>query len=261
MPTALVALLAFAASGSWREIAPGVEVARFQPSRAAAPPITVVRVDPRRNRFSLQSAKLQGLSRAPTAAEWIARSGASGLINASMYAKDERTSVGYMRDGERVNNGGWSPQKAVFVAEPDRAGLPQARILDRSCEPVGRLAPRYRVVVQSIRMLDCKGRNVWSDASSQWGTTAIGTDRSGAVLLVHVAGPHSVHDLVDDLEALPLGLTRLMYVEGGRQAALRVVVGGKTVVDETGGGGLASVLLGDKAAASGLPNVIAFGPR
>ena len=45
------------------------------------------------------------------------------------------------------------------------------------------------------------------------------------------------------------------------EAALRVVVGGKAVVDETGGGGLASVLLGDKAAASGLPNVIGFAPR
>jgi hypothetical protein len=256
----LLALL-LATPEPWRAIAPGVDVARFQPSRTAAPPITVVRVDPRRNRFSLQSAKLQGLSRAPTAAEWIAKSGASGVINASMYAKDERTSVGYMRDGPRVNNGGWSREKAVFVAGPDRAGLPEARILDRTCESVGRVAPRYRVVVQSIRMLDCKGRNVWGDASSQWGTTAIGTDGSGSVLLVHVAGPHSVHDLVDDLKALPLGLTRLMYVEGGRQAALRVVVGGKTVVDETGGGGLASVLLGDRAGASGLPNVIAFTPR
>jgi hypothetical protein len=190
MPIALVALLAFMASGPWREVAPGVEVARFTPSRAA-PVINVVRVDPRRNRFSLQSAKLQGLSRPPTAAEWIAKSGAYGVINASMYAKDERTSVGYMRDGERVNNGGWSREKAVFVAEPSRAGLPEARILDRTCDPVGRLAPRYRVVVQSIRMLDCQGRNVWTDQPSQWGTTAIGTDRSGSVLLVHVAGPHS----------------------------------------------------------------------
>ncbi len=256
----LLALL-LATPEPWRAITPGVEVARFQPSRTATPPITVVRVDPRRNRFSLQSAKLQGLSRAPTAAEWIAKSGVSGVINASMYAKDERTSVGYMRDGQRVNNGGWSREKAVFVAGPDGAGLPEARILDRTCESVGRVAPRYRVVVQSIRMLDCKGRNVWGDTSSQWGTTAIGTDGGGSVLLVHVAGPHSVHDLVDDLKALPLGLTRLMYVEGGRQAALRVVVGGKTVVDETGGGGLASVLLGDRAGASGLPNVIAFGPR
>jgi hypothetical protein len=260
MVPALLALL-LATPEPWRTVASGVEVARFQASRAGAPPITVVRVDPRRNRFSLQSAKLQGLPRAPTAAEWITRSGASGVINASMYGKDERTSIGYMRDGGRVNNGGWSREKAVFVAGPDGTGLPEARILDRTCESVGRVAPRYRVVVQSIRMLDCKGRNVWNDTSSQWGTTAIGTDGGGSVLLVHVAGPHSVHDLVDDLKALPLGLTRLMYVEGGRQAALRVVVAGKTVVDETGGGGLASVLLGDRASASGLPNVIAFGPR
>src|SRR5262249_47348715 len=157
-----------------------------------------------------------------------------GVINAAMFAEDQRTSVGYMRDGERVNNGGWSRDKGVFLAGPRGGGLPEAQVLDRTCDPVSRLAPRYRVVVQSIRMLDCQGRNVWADTASQWGTTAIGTDRSGSVLLVHVAGPHSVHDLVDDLKALPLGLARLMYVEGGRQATLRVVVGGRTVVDETG---------------------------
>jgi phosphodiester glycosidase len=259
MPIVFAALLALAAAPSWKEVAPGVEVTRLQAPRAGA--VTVVRVDPRRNRFSLQSAKLQSLSSAPTAAEWISRSGAVGVINAAMYAKDERTSVGYMRDGDRVNNGGWSSAKGVFVAEPTGGGLPAARVLDRTCDPVGRLAPRYRVVVQSIRMIDCQGRNVWTDTTSQWGTTAIGMDRGGSLLLVHVAGPHSVHDLVDELEAQPLGLTRLMYVEGGRQATLRVVVGGKTVVDETGGGGLASVLLGDKGSTGGLPNVIAFAPR
>jgi hypothetical protein len=222
-----------------------------------------VRVDPARWRFSLLSAKLRGLDPAPTISEWVERHGVTGAINASMYQEDGRTAVGYMREGRRLNNGHWNAHQAVFVAEPARGG-PPAQILDRTCQDARGLAARYRVVVQSIRMIDCRGRNVWQAQPRRWSTAAIGSDSAGRVLLVHCRTPLPAHDLVDALLALPLELRRLMYVEGGAEAALHVRVNGRTEVSELGSfaeGGL----LGQAAQAAGLalplPNALGFAPR
>ena len=244
--------------GSWREVAPGLEVARLSSARGG-PDITVVRVDPHRYRFTVLSARLEGVSPVPTVQEWASRYRLTGVINASMFQEDQLTSVGYLKSRDRVGPGAWSRDQAVFVSEPRRSGLPPVQLLDRSCQPASRLAGSYRMAVQSIRMLDCRGRNLWTRQPPQGGIACVGLDRSGRVLLVHVRDNYNVYDLIEDLKALPLQVARLMYVEGGRQAALHVVVGGRTVVSESGSGGAG--LLRAFMADSRLPNVIGFAPR
>jgi hypothetical protein len=244
-------------------VAPGLEVGRFPSPRASEvgdSVVTVVRVDPRRYTFSLLSAKLLGLGRVPTAPEWAAERKVTGVINASMFQTDHRTSVAYMRDGDRVNQGRWSRDKAVFVSQPRTEGLPPAQILDRSCQDAERLAGQYRVVAQNIRMLDCEGRNVWAQQPRKWSTACVGTDRGGRVLLVHVRSPYSTHDLVGVLKGLPLDLVRLMYVEGGPEASLYVAVDGKPVVSEVGSFETGFFASDGNRDFWPLPNVLAFAP-
>jgi hypothetical protein len=241
---------------SWQPLSPGLEVARF-----GDPPVVVVRVDPARHVFRLLSAKALGLRGAPTAPEWVERHAVTGVINASMFQQDHLTSVGYMRDGKKVNNGSWSKDKAVFVSQPLVAGLPPARILDRSCEDAVSLARKYRVVVQNIRMIDCARRNVWAPQPRKWSTACVGTDAQGRVLLIHVRAPYATHDLIDVLLRLPLGLHRLMYVEGGPEASLYVKVGGKAVVSEVGSFETGFFETDGNVSFWPLPNVIAFAAR
>src|SRR6185436_7002374 len=122
---------------SWQNLSTGLDVGRFDD-------VTVVRVDPSRYEFRLLSAKVLGLKDTPTAPEWADRHRVAGVINASMFQTDQLTSVGYMRDGKKVNNGGWSKDKALFLSQPLQAGLPPVRILDRSCEDAAGLARKYR---------------------------------------------------------------------------------------------------------------------
>jgi hypothetical protein len=248
----------------WKSAAPGLEVARLeapQGSPAGGAVVTVVRVDPGRFRFSLLSAKLENKEPAPTIVEWVEQGGVTGAINASMYQADHLTSVAYLRQERRVNNGRWSADKAVFVAEPLRSGAPLARLLDRGCEDARALSQRYRLVVQSIRMLDCRGRNVWASRGERWSVAAVGTDASGRVLLIHCRQPVYARDLVDALLALPLQLRRLMYVEGGPQAALHVRAGGRTIVAEVGRPAEGGLLAEATRLYVPLPNAIAFSPR
>ena len=248
----------------WQAVAPGLEVGRFpspRPSAVGDSTVTVVRVDPARYELRLLSAKLLGLSSNPTAEQWARDHGVLAVINASMFQGDHRTSVAYMRDGSRVNNGRWNKDNAVFVAGPDDPSLPAAQILDRQCQDAAALAARYRAVVQNIRMLDCAGRNAWAQQPRRWSTASVGTDRAGRVLLVHARSPWSTHDFIDVLRALPLDLNRLMYVEGGPEASLYLQVDGKAVVAEMG-----SFETGFREDDANrvfwpLPNVIAVAPK
>jgi hypothetical protein len=158
----------------WQTPSPGLEIARFE-----NPSVTVVRVDPAHYDFRLLSAKTLGLETAPSAAEWVERHRVTGVINASMFQTDHLTSVAYMRDGKAVNNGSWSRDKAVFVSQPLRPGLPRVQILDRSCEDAVGIARKYRVAVQNIRMIDCKRRNVWAPQPRKSSTACVGMDGRG----------------------------------------------------------------------------------
>jgi len=245
---------------TWKTVAPGVDVGRL-PARAGGPVVTIVRVDARQNLFRLLSAPLEGLAEPPSAPEWVERTGVLGVINAGMFQGDGRTPVGYARAGGRVVNGRWNKDNAVFVAEPDDAARPAARILDRTCDDVPRQIPSYRVVLQNIRMLDCQGRNVWAQQARRWSTACVGADADGRILLVHVRAPFTTHDLIDVLRALPLRLTRLMYVEGGPEASLYLKVGGEVVVSEMGSFETGFFESDDNRRFWPLPNMLGFAPR
>jgi hypothetical protein len=81
------------------------------------------------------------------------------------------------------------------------------------------------------------------------------------VLFVHARSPYAPHDFVDALRALPLGLTRLMYVEGGPEASLYVKVGERVAVSEMGSFETGFFENDENRAFWPLPNVLAFAPR
>jgi hypothetical protein len=166
-----------------------------------------------------------------------------------------------MRDVKGTNNPSWSKDNAVFVSQPRKAGLPPVRILDRTCEDAAGLAGQYRVAAQNIRMIDCRRRNVWAPQPRKWSTACVGTDGQGRVLLIHARAPYTTHDLIDVLLGLPLGLERLMYVEGGPEASLYVEVGGRVVVSETGSFETGFFESDTNRVFWPLPNVIAFAER
>jgi hypothetical protein len=244
----------------WKTVAVGVEVGRF-PAGAGGPTVTVVRVDPKENEFRLLSATVEGLAEAPTAPEWAQRAGMLGVVNAGMFQADHRTPVGYARWGEKTVNRRWNRDNAVFVAEPRDPAKPAAGILDRTCDDVPRDAPAYRLVLQNIRMLDCQGRNVWAPQPRRWSTACVGADADGRVLFVHVRAPFATHDLIEVLRALPLGLKRLMYVEGGPEASLYLAVDGRPLVSEVGSFETGFFESDDNQRFWPLPNVLAFAPR
>jgi len=217
-----------AASG-WQKLADGLELGIFdspQPAEIGDSKIRILRIDPGRYELKLLNASVSKKGRPLSAKQWCRQNGLVAAINASMFQEDFKTSVSLMRTRTHVNNPRFRKKDMTILAF-DRlgTGVPEVKIIDRQCEDFKIWKYKYGTLVQSIRMISCKGKNVWRQQPQKWSTVAIGIDKTDRVLFIHVGSPYSTHDLINILKELPLDIARAMYTEGGPQAQLYIKTG------------------------------------
>jgi hypothetical protein len=223
-----------AAQAEWRALEPGLDLGEFlspHPSAAGDSKITAVRIDPARFKLDLYSAAALKLPQNLPASAWMQQQGLTAAINAGMFEQDGRTPTGYARTAGVTLNSAWKKTyNAFLVIGPDDPKLPAAAILDPDCDDVPALEKHYRTVLQSMRMIDCKGTNLWQKSQRIWSTAAIATDGQGCVLFLHARSPWDVHDFIEILQALPLDIHRAMYLEGGPEASLTLEAAGVSIL-------------------------------
>jgi hypothetical protein len=238
----LVALLAaLLAAGpaapdpGWQTLEPGLEVRLFDgpPGAPGDGKIAAVRIDPAFFELRLLNSSAPGQGAPASARTWAARSGASAVINASMYQEDYRTSVSLMRTRDHVNQRHVSRDRAALLFDPLDRSLPAVRMADRDRDDLESAARAYGTAIQSIRMVSFDRRNVWSPSERRFSVAAVGLDGHGRVLFLHARSAWPVHDLVEALLALPMDLRQAMYVEGGPEAQL-FTHGGDVEVERLG---------------------------
>jgi len=215
----------------WTQLEPGLDLGLFpspRPSSSGDSVIRVLRIDPERFELRLLNASATKDKRPLTAKQWCERFRCIAAINASMFQADDSTSISLMRTGEHVNNPRLSKDRTILAFNRLAPDVPTVTMIDRDCDDLEQQAGKYGTLIQSIRMLSCKGKNVWAQQPQRWSTAAVGTDRKGRVLFIHVRSPFTTHDLVNILMELPLELARAMYVEGGPEAQLFIGAGGRS---------------------------------
>jgi hypothetical protein len=222
--SALCAEVAFKALGEGLEVA---EVRLPVASTDGDSTVTVVRVDVRKRPLELFAAGALGRPNADARA-WAESEALAVVTNAAMFElADNRTPTGYTRVGTSTLNPKWKPSyKAALVFGPDDPKLPEAALLDFDCDDVKAQAARYRVVIQGLRMVDCQRHNTWAKSPKRWSAALVAVDGQGRVLFLHCRSPYTMQSLIAQLLALPLGITRAMYLEGGPEASLLVSEGG-----------------------------------
>lgn len=227
----------------WRSLEPGLDLGEFTSPVASTvgdSRVTVARIDPGRFAIDLYSANISKLpGAAPVDASvgawvpigsWGQQQRLVAAINGGMFEPGGRT-TGYARIGGVELNPNWKANYGAMLAlGPDDPKLPAATILDPECDDVKAQEKHYRVVLQSMRMIDCKGANRWAKSARIWSTAALGIDDQGRVLFIHARSPWDVHDFNEILLALPVGARRVMYLEGGPEASLLLDAGGLSTV-------------------------------
>lgn len=209
----------------WRQLESGLELGSFiasQKSHLGDSVIRVLRIDLKYFEFRLLNASARSQGQRKSAREWVNENGLIAGINASMYQKDNLTSVSYMKAGDHVNSSWFSKDRAFLAFDPRDKAFPSVKIFDRDCENFDEVREQYGSLIQSIRMVSCNGENVWVQREKKWSAAAIGMDAKGRMLFIHVRSPYSTHDFIEILLGLPIDLKRAMYVEGGKDAQLYI---------------------------------------
>ena len=216
-------------AGGWQKLANGLELGIFespQPAEIGDSKIRILRIDPAHYELKLLNASISKKGRSLSVKQWCRQNGLAAAINASMFQEDFKTSVSLMRTRTHVNNPRFR-EKDMSILAFDRlgSGVPEVKIIDRECENFRIWKYKYGTLIQSIRMISCKSKNVWQQQPKKYSTAAIGVDKADQVLFIHVGSPYSTHDLINILQKLPIDIDRAMYTEGGPQAQLYIKTG------------------------------------
>lgn len=213
----------------WQALEPGLDLGRFTVPARNVPGdgiVTVVRADPARFKPVLVMAQFED-GRNRTVGDWAREKRLIVAVNAGLYQADEKTSVGLLRDGPRVNNPRFNAYRSV-LGFTTRAGAAPARLFDRSCESDAAIRA-YETLIQGLRLIDCRGQPAWRGRDRPFSMAVVGQDGRGRLLFIHTRTPHTPGDFAALLLGLPLDLRRAMYLEGGRPLGLHLSAGGVTL--------------------------------
>lgn len=212
----------------WRPLEKGLELGIFQAPKKSAlgdSLIRILRADTDYFALRLLNASAKDQGTRWSVKNWVKKNGLVAAINASMYQENMMSSVSYMKTRQHANSTWVSKDKTILAFDPDDKNLPPVRIIDRDCEDFNKLRKSYGTLIQSIRMVSCHGENMWGPNKKMWSTAAVGLDKQGRVLFIHVRSPYTTHDLINMLLELPINLKQAMYVEGGADAQLYINTG------------------------------------
>jgi len=208
---------------SWVKLENGLELGKFNHINTSDPMeanIYILRIDPHLYQFILMNASAIQNGHKLTAKKWCEMYNLTAAINASMYQKDHKTSVSLMRTKNHINNSFISKDKTILAFHPKKAKDPIVKMIDRECDDFNLWKKRYGTLIQNIRMVSCKRKNVWSQQPEKWSIAAIGIDAKDRVLFIHSPAPYSTHSFINELLTIPIQITQAMYVEGGPETQL-----------------------------------------
>lgn len=212
--------------GKARVLGPGLTHERWRidatPKIAVSPCLDLVRADLRHHRLRLVTASRDGEAR--PAPRWVEDLELVAAVNAGMF-HEGGTSVGMLVDGDHVNQERNNSKLGGYLAfgPRDPAAAPVV-VAGRDCLgfDLDALRAAYKSVTQSYRLLGCDGGAIaWADPT-YYSSAAVGVDRDGKLVMVHVRAPFLMREVSAALARPELRMAGALFVEGGPEATVVV---------------------------------------
>jgi len=222
--------LAARPGSDWKSIAPGMDLKYAtvkQPGLTANATVVILRMDPNLWELEVVGITQTGEPSGHTARDWSQSRHFSAAINAGMFAKDQKTHLGYMRSGAEVSTSRQNAYQSVAAFDPRDSKSPRFRIfdLDAPGSSFQSILNDYSSIVQNLRLVKRPGLNQWPQQVRKWSEAALGEDDAGRILFIFSRAPFTMHDLNLELLAAGIGLVAAQHLEGGPEAQLYVHAG------------------------------------
>lgn len=214
----------------WQRIAPGLETAtaylRYGP-RLGPRQLYLARLEP--DKFDFKpwheaDFQIDGFKEGVNIDGWSRLlPQATLLINGGQYELD-RSYIGLLRrDGSWLASERHNSWQGFLVSEPGPdapANAPRAAVLDLELRELPLRPEQYLNVMQSLMLLDSRGRIRVKDSYYLASRAAIGQDREGRIWAIMCPGAISLHDLALTLKDPSLDLVRVLCLDGGFEAQI-----------------------------------------
>ncbi|MFH1147319.1 MAG: phosphodiester glycosidase family protein [Pseudomonadota bacterium] len=184
--------------------------------------LVLVKIDPSRNRIRIIHDK-----NIKTIEEWQKVTGASVIFNGSYFRENFEPCALVLSDGQSKGPKYNRYMKGMFVAEPKRADLPRAAILDLTRMTYIPKNSAWEQGLQSFPvLLDPQGHIRVDSSDLKASRTAICTTRDDCILVVHTEEAYfTLHALAAFLKKLQLNIETALNLDGGIAAELCVKTG------------------------------------
>ncbi len=215
------------AKGPWQVLEAGLELTSakslLQAEKSKDQSLVILRADPEYFQLRLLTSSESGQT-GRTIKDWAREYDLQAVINAGMFWEDLKTSAGYMKNFEHVNNQLIHPEFNAFLAfNPLSPELPMVQIVDRVNQPDWKqIIKQYQTVVQSYRMVSSQQTNAWEPSNKRYSVASVGLDQQGRILFIFSKYSKSIYELNNYLLSLPLDIQSCMFMEGGPTAGLHV---------------------------------------
>ena len=188
--------------------------------------ITIIKINPKLYNVKLFSSDVYEHNNL-TVKEWAETHGLTIAINAGMFQSDHSSNVGYMKQGEYINNPYINHYQSVAAFNPKNSNMPPFKIFDvekingvLNKDTVRYVINNYETVVQNLRLIKRPRENRWPKQFKIWSEIALGEDSNGNILIIFSRSPYSMHDLNNMLLDLPIEIQCAQHLEGGPEASL-----------------------------------------
>jgi exopolysaccharide biosynthesis protein len=222
-----------AQDSTWTHCDQGLAIGEFrlpQLSVAGDSKIFIIKIDPHDYELKLLCSAQLGHGKF-TIQEWGEKYKLIAAINAGMFGEDNRSNVGYMKNGPYLNNSHINAKFfSVAAFEPCKAGIPYFSIFDTDELAISEIIGSYQVIIQNYRLIKNPRINRWPQQQRKWSEAALGSDESGNILMIFCRSPYSMHDFNKLLLELPVKITCAQHLEGGPEASLYLSCNGNKII-------------------------------
>ncbi len=242
-------------SSNFKKIDKGLYYGKFELSQkqdTGNSEVTIIKIDPDHFDFGLYCESEYGPEKRDVK-EWIEDFQLICAVNGGMYETDYLTGSGYLKNFNHINNPDFRENwNMFFVCNPKSDSLPKAQLIDVDEENAKKIISQYNIVLQSIRMLNAKGDNVWNGYIDNWSSVTLGEDKNGNILIIYSCSIIGMKELTDELISFPIDLRKLMYLEGNIQSLyfkykdIVIAIDGSTELNENINFNIMPIALGVK---------------